>query len=434
MNSSSSSSSEGSDNDESFLEMLRIATASEENVLDMIKENDPHSTMLRWSGDMNMTDEELEELGRDIAKNTHLKHVYLNGGALNDRKMTLLFRGLQRSASIKDVNFSENGLSVAGVQSMVPFLQSADNLRLLVLDDNSIKSEGFNALFRSLRDSPIEILNCSTCGIEAIALDNDNIPKHLAILRLNDNSINADGCQEIAKLLQGGDTTLSTLWLQNNRIDNEGVAILADALRNNTSLTTLALKDNMMTIEGAKLFLQLVNDVSSIEATLQSNHTLKRIMADYGGDDQDLNERIQRHIDNALKINALNANSSWSLPEEAGREKVIQSQIHSVKRAELARLQGVHQSLYSEINPLYLPEVLALAGRHHGQGELYVALKSSIAGVISTVNRKQCLQQQRAYHKAKLEAIEAEIAAIEAADGDVAQVASESRSSKRRRA
>ena len=112
---------------------------------------------------------------------------------------------------------------------------------------------------------------------------------------------------------------------------------------------------------------------------------------------------------------------------------MIQTQLNSAIRAELADLLGVHHSLYSEINPLHLPEVLSLIGRHHGQGELYVASKSSIAGVVSTVNRKQCLQQQRAYHKAKLEAIEAEIAAIEAADGDVTQVASESRSSKRRR-
>ena len=131
------------------------------------------------------------------------------------------------------------------------------------------------------------------------------------------------------------------------------------------------------------MLLKLVNDIYSINATLQSNHTLQRIMADYGGDDQDLIERIQRHLDNALKINAFNANSSRSLPEEAGREKMIQSQLHSAKREELARLQGVHQSLYSEINPLHLPEVLSLIGRHHGQGELYVALKSSIGGVIS---------------------------------------------------
>jgi len=432
MYSSSSSSSEGSDNDESFCNSISTA---EVNEFRQIKENAPDTTMLSWSGDMNMTDDEWEELGRDISNNTHLKNVYLWQGAINDHKISFLCRGLTRSASITTMHLYENGLCAASVQSMMPFLQNADNLRLLVLGNNNIRSEGFNMLHRALRDSPIEILNCSNCGIESIEIDSDHIPKHLTILGLNDNNINADGCRGLAKLLQGGNSTLTKLDLNNNMIDDNGAAILVDALQNNTSLTTLVLrKDNLMTIEGAKLFLQLVNDVSSIKATLQSNHTLQRITADYGRDDQDLNERIQRHIDNALKINALNANSTWSLPEEAGREKMIQTQLHSVKRAELARLQGVNQSLYSEINPLHLPEVLSLMSRRHGQGELYVALKSSIAGVVSTVNRKQCLHQQRAYHKAKLEAIETEIAAIEAADGDVAQVASESRSSKRRRA
>eukprot|EP00984_Skeletonema_dohrnii_P016092 scaffold7070_cov73-Skeletonema_dohrnii-CCMP3373.AAC.1 len=426
----SSSSSEGSDNDESS-----VSSSEECNVLDMVKRNDPHTTMLHLGDMNNMTDEELEELGRDIANNTHLKNVNFYDGAVDDHKVSLLFRGLQRSASIKIMHFYENGLSVAGVRSMVPFLQNANKLSYLNLNNkNLLQSEGFNELFRALSNSPIEILNCCNCGIETIEIDSEHIPKHLTTLRLSGNNINADGCQEIVKLLQRENSTITEIHLERNKIDNEGVAILVDALRNNTSLTTLFLKDNMMAIEGAKLFLQLVNDVSSIEATLQSNHTLKRIIVDYGGDDQDLNERIQRHLYNALKINALNANSSWSLPEEAGREKMIQSQLHSAKREELARLQGVHQSLYSEINPLHLPEVLSLVGRHHGQGELYVALKSSIAGVVSTVNRKQCLQQRRAYHRAKLEAIEAEIAAIEAADGDVAQVASESRSSKRRRA
>eukprot|EP00984_Skeletonema_dohrnii_P009267 scaffold3537_cov79-Skeletonema_dohrnii-CCMP3373.AAC.1 len=287
-----------------------------------------------------MTDEELEELGRDLAKNTHLQTLSLRGGALDDHTVSSLFRGLIRSASITTIHFSGNGLSVAAVRSMVPFLQNANNLTYLNLNNNNIQSEGFNELFRALCDSPIEILTCNNCGIEAIEIDNDHIPKHLTILRLSGNNINADGCRGLAKLLQRKNSTITEIHLNNNKIDNEGVAILVDALRSNTSLTTLVLKDNMMTIEGAKLFLQLVNDVSSIKATLQSNHTLKRIIADYGGDDQDLNERIQRHIDNALEINALNANSSWSLPEVAGRAKMIQSQLHSAKREELARLQG----------------------------------------------------------------------------------------------
>ena len=61
-------------------------------------------------------------------------------------------------------------------------------------------------------------------------------------------------------------------------------------------------------------------------------------------------------------------------------------------------------------------------------------MKSPIAGVISTVNRKQWLQQQRAHHNAiiaehrtKVESIEAELAAIEAADGpDAADIGSDS--------
>ena len=126
-------------------------------------------------------------------------------------------------------------------------------------------------------------------------------------------------------------------------------------------------------------------------------------------------------------------------PEEAGFEKLYHTQLHSGNRAVLAGLQGVRQSLYSEINPLHLPEVLALVWFHHGQGELYSALKSSIAGVISTVNRKQCLEQRRAHHEAmiaqhrtEVERINAEIAAIEEADGS--NIGIESRSSKRRRA
>ena len=63
-----------------------------------------------------------------------------------------------------------------------------------------------------------------------------------------------------------------------------------------------------------------------------------------------------------------------------------------------------------------------------------VALKSSIAGVISTVNRKECFRQRRAYLVAELAELDAELAAINESERDVVGVESgESRSSKRRR-
>jgi len=427
----SSSEDEGSDDEAS--------SVYPETMLDKIKRNAPGTTTLSWGfflRNMNMSDDGWEELGRNVSNNTHLKNVYLNEGALNDRKMSFFFRGLTRSNTIKDVHLYENRLSTVGVRSMVPFLQNANNLHELLLCDNNIKSEGFNAVFRALRDSPIEALNCDNCGIEAIEIDSDYSPKHLTTLRLNQNRINADGCSQISKLLQGGDSTLKRLFLRNNKIDDDGVAILVDALQNNASLQILDLMSNEgIFAEGRKLCLKLVNDVSSITATLQSNRTLQELNVKNQNDQNDM--LIQQHINKAAHINAENGNDA----EAAGKEKVIETQLHSVKRAELARLQGVTRSFYSEINPLHLPEVLALAGRHHGQGELYVALKSSIAGVISTVNRKQWLQQQRAHHNAiiaehrtKVGSIEAELAAIEAADGpDAVDIGSDSRRSKRRR-
>lgn len=62
-----------------------------------------------------------------------------------------------------------------------------------------------------------------------------------------------------------------------------------------------------------------------------------------------------------------------------------------------------------------------------------MALKSSIAGVISTVNRKACIEAKMAYHAAKLEELGAELAEINKAAGFDVPKAGEARNSKRRR-
>ena len=168
---------------------------------------------------------------------------------------------------------------------------------------------------------------------------------------------------------------MQRLSLGNNLIDDEGVAILVDALKTNTTLEYLSLGDNDgITRKWRILVLKLLNDMSSIKATLQSNHTLQ--MIDLG----ETNDDIEFQIDMATTCNG-----QYSVA--AGRVKVIQTQLHSKRRAELATMQGVGcQSLYGEINPLHLPEVLSLVSRQNGLEELYVALKASIAEVISTVN------------------------------------------------
>ena len=427
----------------------------------MIKENDPEQKELFLPGDYNhiqkLTDEHWEELGRDISKNTHLSKLKLCHGALNDNRMSFLFRGLTKSNSIKELILNNNYLSAVGVRNMVvPFLQNATNLMELDLSgnrlqsafigvdpyENYLQSEGFNFLLRALRDSPIEELICKDCSIEWIEIDIEHIPRHLKLLNLCYNSVESSGCEQLVKLLQGEDATLECLYLEDNKIDNRGVDILIDALRSNTTLTHLDLTanhdrttdlgfSNGITDEGKVKLLKLVNDVSSITATLQSNHTLVYLgvegiteqshdtATDTSSCESDDQGRIQTLIDKATDIN-----SDAGSPEAAGREKVIQTQLNSEARAELAELQDwlhhiqvVRSSVYSEIDPLHFPEVLSLVGHRHGQSELYLALKDSIAGLMSTVNRKAYIRQQIAYHEEKLKELSTELAAIEAAEG-----------------
>ena len=177
---------------------------------------------------------------------------------------------------------------------MVPFLQNSKNcLRELDFSYNCISSEGFNVLFRALRDSPIEKLNCNRCGIESIEIDSNYIPQNLKSLTLIANNINADGCRELAKLLQGDDATLRSLELCSNKVDDDGVEILVDALQNNKSLKELRLSGNDgISNQGQILLLKLLNDISSIKATLLSNHTLECLSLEILDED----EEIKTHI------------------------------------------------------------------------------------------------------------------------------------------
>ena len=386
--------------------------------LQQVKGNNPNLRRISIDGNYvvrNMTDNDWEEVGRDINNNTHLRELFFRG-SLDNQKMIALFRGLRRGYSIKEITLSRNDVNVESVQSMVPFLQSTYNLKKLDVSSNNIGSEGFNTLFRALCDSAIEELHCVRCCIDSMEINGGLIPLNLRELHLTNNEINTDGVREVIKLLQPlrGDSTLKKLFLGNNNIDAEGVEILVDALQSNISLKQLWLDDNNFSHEGYVSLLKLVSDVSSIKATLQSNHTLHYLSPSDG----------QSHIFAAMNINRLHKNNR----EAAGRAKVISTQLNSVTRNALCQLQGVNRSLYSEINhginPLHLPEILSLVGQNHGQKELYAALKSSVAGLISTVNRKQCIQERRDYYAAKVAELDAELEAIEAVESNVVEIGS----------
>jgi len=148
-----------------------------DNLLQNLKENDPDVTEIDsnyWYGEymFDLSADAWEEIGQDITNNTHLEELTLWESVLNEQKMTSLFRGLTGSNSIKRISLSgdEQIFGVEGVRSMVPFLQNASNLKKLNVSENNIGSEGFNLLMRALSNSPIQELQCNSCGIESIEM------------------------------------------------------------------------------------------------------------------------------------------------------------------------------------------------------------------------------------------------------------------------
>eukprot|EP00985_Skeletonema_marinoi_P006858 scaffold3000_cov98-Skeletonema_marinoi.AAC.1 len=122
---------------------------------------------------------------------------------------------------------------------------------------------------------------------------------------------------------------------------------------------------------------------------------------------------ILRHIIMATQINTKNENNA----EAAGREKVTQTQLNSERRAELADLQGVNQSLAT-----------SRAGRA-------VCCIEIIDSGSDLYDEEEGMPTTAKLHITG-QAIEAELAAIEAADGhdgNVVDVGREPRSNKRRR-
>ena len=97
-------------------------------------------------------------------------------------------------------------------------------------------------------------------------------------------------------------------------------------------------------------------------------------------------------------------------PHAAGKAKVVHTQLNSTVRIELVRAQGIEcSSVYSQVDALVLPEVLALVGEAHGQTELYHMLIAIVPELASIVNRKVIVQQKLAEKSAQMDAIRAEM-------------------------
>jgi len=398
------------DEDEQFRQVFNGECDVSQECLDTfwyIKNNYPNATNLR----INSIEEIITELGwsligRYIAKNTHLTQIILEGPGMTDARISTLFESLVRSSSIKLLALGGNRFGRNGVRTMLTFLGNSPQLvDLSIYCNNNINTECFELLVSTLHNTGIiKRLNFTGCNITDIsALDANNLP-NLINLSLNGNNIGRVGCNTLSNILQNEGSTLKYLHLDSTGIGDEEVKILVTALKHNTSLKELhLLNNNDITERGHVAVLKLLNDVSSPESTYTSNHTLRSCHLTELGNRGTW--QITKYISDALVENEVTL-----LNYNPGRAKVIGSHLNS-RLKKLCELQGIEYtpgSIFADVEPVLLPDILALIRSRHGQSELYTALIHTAPDLLSFIDRKALIRGIMDKNTARAAALKAE--------------------------
>ena len=368
---------------------------------------------LRSSDAGKFTDLSWRLLGRYITNNSHLEKVDLYRCGITDEKIALLFSELTSSTSITQLILTCDSFGIEGVQSMVEFLKNDTKLsRLHFTVNNNFNTECFEMLIHNLHDKPLTDLEFGSCNITNIsALETYNLP-NLQKLSFNDNNIGKEGCIIISNLLQQEGSNLKHFYLSGTGMGDEDAELLATSLENNTKLHSLYLYDNSITERGYKAFLRLLVDVSSMENTYNSNHTLNSLNLNWV-------VSISEHVESSIQINKTYTHSA------TGRAKIIKYQLNSKNRKELCRLQGIEYSAgstFADIEPALLPRILALIGEEHGQSEFYTALIPMVPDLMSCVDTSGMRRDLIAQNSIQMSELARQIATLTTENDELSRI------------
>lgn len=170
-----------------------------------------------------------------------------------DLPLTGTLQVLQSLPNLTSVHLGGNGLGDAGAQELARvWLPTATSLKSLDLRYNDISGPGCEALCH---------------GIQQL-----NQQSSLAKLYLEGNRIQDQGANELGKLLEEN-ISLQELFLGANSIGSSGAASLAGCLRKNKVITKIYLEGNSIGPDGAEAF-------TSVLTELNGDTSLKHLFVD----------------------------------------------------------------------------------------------------------------------------------------------------------
>ena len=185
-----------------------------------------------------------------------LEKLDLEHTIIPEEQMAYIITVLSKHHKLRELYLEGNFLGKTTCNALATFLKcAADNLECLGLDHSDMCDEGLNALAPALSNH---------CNLDWLDLSHNE-------------SITAKGWHNLGIVLSN--SSLTSIDISGNAIDDEAVSHLTECLTGNCTLTTLTLDDNQsITEKGLRSISQLLCDTSSINQTFLSNHTLTKVV------------------------------------------------------------------------------------------------------------------------------------------------------------
>lgn len=231
-----------------------------------------------------------------VSPHSPLEHLDLAQNWIDDDVANLLANALANGASLKVLSFSEiDDITPAGWRAVFAALQSPHCLL-----------QGFHLDYNFIHDEDVTYLaNCLANSNSALRhLDLNYCPE-----------VTSSGWRVFAAVLQNPNSALERVYLHLNIIDEDVMVSLANSLTHNNVLKELFLDYDETKITVGDTLSNVLCNKSSINATLNSNHTLGRII---NPDDDDIDEsELPSDLRFLLQLNRENTKA------EAARRKIL---------------------------------------------------------------------------------------------------------------
>jgi len=197
----------------------------------------------------NMTEEAAEHLALAIVSNKSVEELRLGGNNLKTNGIIKIAQHLQGITSLTVLDFSDNQITEGAATSISLFISSSPNLEHLYLGNNKLGK-----------------------GLVNVVAALKSISK-LKILDLNDNDMPVDVATELASAIVYN-SSLKNLRLRGSRLGSFGIATIATALSDISTLKLLDVRDSLITEEVADILSSVLKCNTSIEVLYLGNNKL----------------------------------------------------------------------------------------------------------------------------------------------------------------